>query len=231
MSVFEAVIGWLAPPTCIGCEAEGSSLCPACAASEILPFGERCYNCGAISSCGRTCPHCRRSGTPRAVWVVTDYADLAKNLMQRYKFGHSRVAANDIAQLMIETFEVYNQQSDLEAANYLVVAVPTATGRVRERGFDHARLLAKKVAAGLELEFCPALIRLGQSRQVGAKRSARLAQQADSYIVRAPQRVKARNILLVDDVVTTGATLQAATRALRQAGARHVDALVLAKKL
>lgn len=231
MSVFETMIGWLAPPTCVGCEAEGASLCPACAASEIIPFGERCYNCGAISRRGRTCPRCRRTGTPRAVWVATDYDGLAKTLMQRYKFGHSRAAAADLSGLMAETLQSYNQESDLKPANYLVVDVPTATSRVRERGFDHGRLLAKRVAQQLELEFCPALARLGQSRQVGAKRSARLEQLSHGYHVRLPAQIEGRNILLIDDVVTTGATLQAATKALRAAGASHVDALVFAKKL
>ena len=231
MSVFETMIGWLAPPTCVGCEAEGSSLCIACATSEIIPFGERCYSCGAISPRARTCVHCRRPGTPRSVWVVTDYAGLAKAILQLYKFGHSRVAADNIAQLMVEAIEAYNQTNNLAAANYLVVDVPTATNRIRERGFDHSQLLAKRVAAQLGLEYCQVLSRLGQSRQVGAKRSARLEQLSGGYLARKPNQIKSRNILLIDDVVTTGSTLRAATKALRAAGARRVDALVFAKKL
>jgi predicted amidophosphoribosyltransferase len=102
---------------------------------------------------------------------------------------------------------------------------------VRERGFDHARLLAKQIANGLNAEYSPALTRLGQSQQVGAKRFQRLNQQAGNYRVRQPLIVRGRNVLLVDDVVTTGATLKAATKALRQAGAAHVDALIFAKAL
>jgi len=75
------------------------------------------------------------------------------------------------------------------------------------------------------------LKRLGQSRQVGAKKGVRQAQQTHSYYLSRPQQVAGRNILLIDDVVTTGATLKAAARALRSSGARRVDALVFAKRI
>ena len=231
MSIFERTIGLLTPPECVGCGAEGTSLCIGCAESEILPFGERCWNCGRISPRARTCVHCRYGGAPRSVWVTTDYAGLAKTLLRAYKFGHRRAASRDISRLMAETLKQYNGDDDLSQADYLVVAVPTATGRVRERGFDHAQLLARQIVVERNLECYSGLSRLGQARQVGAKRSTRLTQQTQSYYVRNPDKIDGRNILLIDDVVTTGATLRAATKALRSAGARHVDGLVFAKRL
>ncbi len=113
----------------------------------------------------------------------------------------------------------------------LVVPVPTATGRRRERGFDHAALLARYIARQLKLEFVSALARLGQSRQVGAGRSQRLKQSELNYRVARPSLIAERHILLVDDVITTGATIQAATRTLKQARAKSVNALAFVKKL
>src|SRR5665213_269755 len=72
MSIMELAIGWLAPPECIGCGVEGSSFCEGCLATEIIPFGERCYNCNKMSPGCRTCAGCRRS-SPTYVWVSTDY--------------------------------------------------------------------------------------------------------------------------------------------------------------
>lgn len=231
MSIFEGVIGWLAPADCLGCGLEGASLCEACAQAEILPYGERCFGCGALSLRSKTCARCRRGGAPLYVWVATDYAGLSKKLTQAYKFLHRRAIAGELAGLMIDTLRLYNSDDHLVKANYLVVGVPTASNRMRQRGFDHAQLLAWRVAELLELKSARALSRIGQGRQVGAKRHARLAHKDHDYFVRSPARIAGRNILLIDDVVTTGTTLKLAAKALRAAGAKSVNALVFAKRL
>ncbi len=229
MSVLEKTIGWLAPPVCVICTREGSALCVSCAAAEIIPYGEHCWSCGAVSAGGRTCEHCRLPGSPRHVWITTNYEAAAQELVKKYKFGHLRAAADSLTALMVQTFQDFNGHRSFP--DYLVVPVPTATSRLRERGFDHSVLLAKLISRQLKLESRDALSRLGQARQLGAKRQVRLSQPADKYLVKFPSAVKGRDILLIDDVVTTGATIRAATKALRAAGARRVDALVLAKRL
>jgi competence protein ComFC len=231
MAVLDKVIGWLAPPLCVGCGVEGMNICPSCSGSNIIPFGERCFNCNSLSAGSRTCEKCRQKGFPRCVWVTTDYAGLAKELVQIYKFAHQRVAASSIAELMAETFISFNSDEDIAAANYLIVPVPTASGRVRQRGFDHSVELSGAVAGKLSLQKSNSLLRKGQSRQVGRSRKERFEQAADSYSVSRSQDIQGRNILLVDDVVTTGATLAATAKALRAAGARKVNALVFAKRL
>ncbi|OVE79370.1 hypothetical protein BVY00_00540 [bacterium G20] len=165
------------------------------------------------------------------MWITTNYDGVVKDLVKVYKFGHQRAAARAISDLMLGTLMDFNDPRDIAKLNYLVVSVPTATTRVRQRSFDHSSLLAKTLARKLNLTETSALGRLGQTRQLGAKRPDRLAQPEGNYFVRVPEAVKGRNVLVVDDVVTTGATLRAATRALRQAGAKRVDALVFAKRL
>ncbi len=229
MSVLDLAIGWLAPPVCVICTREGSALCVSCAAAEIIPYGEHCWSCGAVSAGGRTCERCRLPGSPRHVWITTNYEAAAQELVKKYKFGHQRAAADSLADLMIQTFQDFNGHQSLP--DYLVVPVPTATSRLRQRGFDHSVLLAKLIGRQLKLENGSVLSRLGQARQLGAKRSVRLSQPADNYLVKAPNAIKGRDILLIDDVVTTGATIRAATKVLRAAGARRVDALVFAKRL
>lgn len=112
----------------------------------------------------------------------------------------------------------------------IVVPVPTATKRVRQRGFDHAALTAKAYAAQEGLLFMPALVRIGQTRQVGASKKQRHEQLQGAFRVVSPKRIKAEHILLLDDVLTTGATLEAAARVLKQAGAKTVSAAVFAQK-
>jgi ComF family protein len=231
MSVLEAAIGWLAPSTCIGCGVEGIALCIACSSSEILPFGERCFGCGSLSSRSKTCKTCRAKNAPNYVWVSTDYEGLAKNLVQRFKFEHNRASAGSISQLMAGTFLSQNSDKQIASKNYLIIPVPTAGARVRQRGFDHTSLLAKSLSRRLALSIENALGRLGSSQQVGAPRRLRAAQVKNAYYAKKHDKIKGRNILLIDDVVTTGATLSEAARELRQSGARSVDALVFAKRL
>ncbi len=225
----EHVITWLAPPTCISCGKEGLSLCGGCADGHITPFGERCWRCNKLSGGSRTCQSCRHTGAPGRVWVTTNYESTARNLLSLYKFGQQRAASQVIAGLMSETF--MRGAEGFVAKEYIVVPVPTATARIRERGFDHTDLLARDIALKLKLRNINSLRRLGQTRQLGAKREERLAQLADSFAVKNQRLVQGRNILLIDDVVTTGGTMIAATKALRAADAKSVDAAIFAKKL
>ena len=227
MSVLEALVGLAAPPDCLVCGSEGLALCQKCSIQFIKPFGERCWRCNRLSPASRTCDSCKHLGTPSRVWISTIYEDKAQELVRLYKFGHLRAAAESLSRIMTRTYE----ELSVGQLDYLVVAVPTATSRVRERGFGHSELLAKAIARKLKLPYQPALRRLGQSRQLGSAREDRLKQLEGKFGIKTPKAVTGQKILLIDDVVTTGGTLIAATQILRAAGASRVDALLFAKRL
>ncbi len=231
MSVLEAVIGWLAPPDCLVCGAEGDALCQGCSISVIRPFGERCWRCNSLSLNSRTCSQCRAAGPLSFVWISTNYESVARQLVRKYKFGHLRAASKPLARHMINTFLAANQPLDVTGRNYMVVPVPTATSRLRQRGFGHSELLARTVAQSMRMQYSNALCRLDQSRQLGSKRQDRISQLIDSFAIKHPGRLAGRNILLIDDVLTTGGSLLSAAKIIKQAGAKRVDALVFAKKL
>lgn len=119
----------------------------------------------------------------------------------------------------------------MERRDYLAVHVPTALSRARHRGFDHSKLLAKSIARSAKLDYSDLLGRTGNTRQVGASKAVRLGQAKGQYYIKNQKKAAGRNILLVDDVVTTGATLKECANILRKAGAKRVDALVFAKRL
>lgn len=231
MSLFETAIGWLAPPVCVGCGAEGLTLCLNCSATKVKPFGERCWRCNAFSPGCQTCQRCHRTSPLNFVWITTDHEGLPRDLTRAYKFGHQRTAARSIAQLMTSTILSFNTSEKLVRKTYLVVPVPTATSRIRERGFGHSELLARKIALKLRLDHMNVLRRLDQTRQLGSKRENRLTQLENSFVIKNPKPIAGRSILLIDDVVTTGGTLIAASKTLRAAGARRVDALLFSKRL
>jgi ComF family protein len=228
MSFLEAAIGWVAPPQCLNCGLEGIALCKPCSSVEIINFGERCWRCNVLSPGCRSCAKCRRLGSPSHVWISTNYEGLARRLLSLYKFGHHRAAVEPIANLMAATLLKYSGDDN---KNYLVVPIPTATNRVRERGFDHVDLLSREIAQLLRLDEVNVMRRLGQTRQLGSKREARLNQLQGSFFVKNNKKIIGRNVLLIDDVLTTGGTLKAAAQTMRSAGAKQVDALLFAKRL
>lgn len=231
MCILDSMIGWLAPPICICCGQEGQTLCGICKETELLPFGAKCWHCGAASVDAAACERARRVGSPKFIWIATDYESTAKELVRTYKFGQQRSVCVPIADAMLQTLLDFNSDEDIAKKDWIIVPVPTATSRVRQRGFDHTSLLAREIAINLKAEVRKPLGRLGQSRQLGAKRNDRLTQLGDKFYVKNPAAVHGRNILLIDDVITTGATIIEAAKTIRLTGAKSVSALVFAKRL
>jgi ComF family protein len=113
----------------------------------------------------------------------------------------------------------------------LIVPVPLHPSRLAQRGFNQSALIARRLAHHLRAPFFPLALARGRDtlQQATLDRTARLANVADAFRAREPNRVRGRAVLLVDDVTTTGATLDSCSRALRAAGASSVATAVLAR--
>lgn len=115
-------------------------------------------------------------------------------------------------------------------AQTIVTHLPTASKRIRQRGFDQAALIAESFAKQLQLSYAPLLYRTTQVDQIGKNRRERLAQMQSSFALHGSKTaVVGSTITLIDDVITTGASIEAAATMLRKNGAIHVDAAVVAR--
>lgn len=198
-------------------------MCVWCRLDALPNLPSRCFRCKRITHDFAVCDRDRKQTRLKHVWVRTDYANYAKLLLHHYKYERARAAAGVIAEAMDEALPYLPSST-------IVIPVPTATSRVRQRGYDQADLLARGVARTRHFMWVRAVTRLSQSQQVGASRQKRLAQLQGNFLVVKPELVRGRDVLLVDDVVTTGATLEAVAQTLRQAGAKSVMAIVFAQK-
>ncbi|HEU4973791.1 MAG TPA: ComF family protein [Baekduia sp.] len=225
--MLDHLLALLVPPRCAACRAPlaraGDPLCAGCRAGLPWLRGRRCERCGLPGGCGARCPSAR-SAVARA-WAPLAHAGPARALVHALKFG----GALPLAQLMAAQVAA-NAPAELLAPRVFLVPVPAHPSRRRRRGFDHAALLASALGARGGVPVASCLAREGSSatRQLGASRAVRLRE--GRIAVRALRAAPAHAVL-VDDVHTTGATLDACARALRAAGAQRVDALTYARAL
>jgi ComF family protein len=222
MSIIEQIVRVFAPHTCLGCGLEADRLlCEGCL-TLVATVPSRCYRCRAVTEGYATCRDCRPRTSLSQVAVYAHHQGLMKEFIHRLKHERAQAGAREAAALLAPLL------FDLPA-DALLVHVPTATSRVRLRGYDHARLMARELSRRSGRQHATLLGRQGQTHQVGARRAARLRQLEGAFRPLRKATIKGRHIVLIDDVLTTGATLETAARVLRRAGAARVSALLIAQ--
>ncbi len=218
MMLLDQLTAVFAPHHCLGCGKEGLLLCSDCQLA-LPPHPMMCISCHRLSPGCKTCRNCRPHQAARRVFVASLYEGVLEAAIRQFKYDRALGAAKALAPLLGGVVPAERWDA--------VVAVPSTTSRQRARGYNPAVLIARELAGSLGIPYHSLLRRLGQARQVGAKRSQRLSQLEESFY--ATGASPGGRILLVDDVVTTGATIHHCAQALRQAGAKSVDAVVLAR--
>ncbi len=218
----------LFPEHCLLC---GSSLdaatdfCPGC--RQELPFiRQPCPHCGLPVTAGgfQACGRCTRHPPPfTATQVPLLYEAPFKRLIGALKFRHQLHLAAALGRLFCQELPRSHNLPDL------ILPVPLHPRRLRERGFNQSLELARSVAAGLRLPLayrgCRRVVATPPQR--GLDQRARRKNLRNAFV--ADPSVKGLHIALFDDVITTGATVTAASLALLDAGAERIDVWALAR--
>jgi len=244
------------PIECLGCGREGQWLCQTCFKKINLKAEQYCLHCKRGNDFGEFCSLCRVNYDLTGVWIASLYENkLISKAIKSLKYYFASSLADDLGKLLIFFVNnLINQgrilKPDLKAgvgwqglnraenlplaildfkAN-LIIPVPLAKKRWRWRGFNQAEILGKIFAGyyGLGINACD-LVRIKHKKpQVKLTEKNRLSNLKDCFVWRGGSLNK-RNIILLDDVVTTGATLNECARVLRANGAGEVWGLVVAK--
>ena len=220
-SIPERIIAFFAPHWCMVCGIEDNTLCEACVASVFTQPDSACVMCARPTADWRLCAPCTKKSSLQHVWVATEYKDTVAKLLKRYKFERMKAAVEPLALALDDILPYFD-------SNVVVVPLPTISPHVRQRGYDHALLLARELVRLRSLTVATPLLRRHNLRQVGTGRQERLTQAKTAYTLAAGHNVKGKHILLIDDICTTGASLAAAAKLLHRAGAIEVKAAVVA---
>lgn len=208
VALSEFALALLAPPRCAACDAS---------------VAVRTVFCDVCASTLRAAE--RADGISRVIAAFV-YGGAVADAVTRFKYERRSDLARPLAHLLLRaTRALAVDPPDV------VVPVPLHPSRLAERGFNQAALLARPVARDLGARFAAlALARTRDTpRQASLDRHARAANVHGAFRARDVERVRGSDVLVVDDVATTGATLAACTRALADAGARRVRVAVVAR--
>lgn len=216
----------LLSPRCLLCGERGHTgldLCATC--RDALPWNHSaCPRCAIPLPHAATCGACLQSPPPlaatRAVFV---YGFPLDRLAPRFKFHHDLASGRLLAALMAEGLADAGRPQAL-------LPVPLHAGRLRQRGYDQALELARPLARALHLPLrADALVRLRATAPQSELDAATRRRNLRGAFAVKPDTALPAHVALVDDVMTTGATLHAAAITLRRAGVARVDAWVCAR--
>lgn len=222
--MLEPVLGWLYPERCHVCGGRGGPWCAPC--RTVLPaVGRACGCCGVAITGGERCGACQRAPPPLAATVAPfRYAPPLDGLVHRFKYGGRLELARALGLLLAEHIE--QRPAPLPE---LLVPVPLHRRRLRERGFNQSLELCRVLSRRLDIPYRRGgVLRNRATRsQAGLARRARAANVRGAFTVAAG--FGAAHVAVVDDVITSGHTVGALARALRNAGARSIEAWALAR--
>lgn len=211
--MLDMLMSLIAPHHCCGCGIGGTVLCEGCKYDIFDDPFVGCVSCGArIAGPSGICKRC--SVSYARAWCVADRRSTIQNLIGDYKFNNARNAHRMLAELL-------NDRLPELPANVVFVPVPTVSSHIRERGYDHMFLIAKRLSRLRNLPIETALQRKTNTKQRDATARERNEQAKEAF--QCSQVLDSSKIyLIIDDVITTGATVKYASKALIVSGAKDV---------
>jgi len=222
----------LFPTRCVSCRTLGKLLCEECA-SKLQPLDkEFCIVCGKPAVGGFTHPGCATRYTPERAISGFWYRDPAPKIIQALKFKGIYPLSALLAELLVENL---TERRVIFGNEAVFVPIPLSFWRRGMRGFNQSELLAKALGERLSLEVDTDALQKQREveplAQKGVKRQERARRVRGAFSVPQDKKelIEGKDILLVDDVLTTGATVREAAKVLKKAGAKQVWVLTFAK--
>lgn len=218
----------LFPPRCVSCSLGGYTLCPACESrlrALSLPMPLPCPTCSRARF-SHTCLLSPPEGHVHTISAFGRYADPLRACIKALKYDGETALVETLGSLLAQTYHHHQLKADL------LIPVPLHPSRLRLRGFNQSLLLARACSRLIGVPLSETIIRQRPTpAQVGLSASSRYQNVMGAFMYMSSHATLSlinRKILIIDDVCTTGATLDACARPLFVAGAKSVSGLVLA---
>ena len=219
------MIDFVYPPRCAGCDKPGDLFCSECISKVSIIHQPFCSLCGRVTEKNGLCKSCQKvrpSYLSARSWA--EYAESLRHALLTLKYrnnlGLSRIFADYLADIVLDN----NWQTDI------IIPIPLCKSHMKSRGFNQAEQLAHPLSLilGIPLETRAVKRMKETTSQVDLSREERFKNLEDAFFGN-PAKLKSKRVLLVDDIVTTGATLNSCTEAILAAGGSSVFCITVAQ--
>lgn len=232
MSIREFFIDLFFPKFCFYCKKESDYLCEDCVALlEILEYNFcLCEKPQRLPDAGK-CKRCQWKKL-NGLYFALPYQNLfAKKLIHQFKYNPQvKELAKTLASIIITHFNLLEKSLKF-GIDFILAPVPLTNRKKKERGFNQSQELCKELNQFLEISLiADCLLKTKDTPpQIELQKKERLKSQREVFLVKNNENIKEKKILLVDDVYTTGATMEECARILKEAGAKEVWGLAIAR--
>ncbi len=228
------LLDFIFPKYCVNCKKFGDYLCSNCFSRLSFDTKNICLVCGRPSYNGLTHPICKKRSTPDGVFTGVVFNKISKKLIYQFKYrpylsGLSVFIADLLYDSLIQN-EEFNRISGL---SLILVPIPLSKAKYKKRGYNQAEILAKELGKKLNLEVLDCLERTKETvTQVGLSKNERKENIKGAFVVKKKyeESLKNMNILIIDDVLTTGATIYEATMVLKKSGSSKIWGVAFARE-
>lgn len=221
------------PRVCINCQREGNWLCDDCLATLEIQSNVFCPICLRRTLDFKTCRNCKnKTNLSGLLWALPYQNFLVKKLIHQFKYEpFIKELKQPLSYIIISHLLLTEFFSSNRAQEFILIPIPLSKKRLRWRGFDQAEELSKEISNYFKMPILNnVLIRERETLpQVDLEGKDRKENIKGAFFCQKPDLIRGRKIFLIDDVYTTGTTMEEAAKILKEAGAKEVWGMVVAR--
>ena len=227
-SIKQKILNFLFPPRCVSCGKGGVFFCQKCRSKLIYLQPPLCTRCSEPIRTGTICQKCQsQTWDIDGIYSIFKYGGAIRQAIIQFKYENIKVLADPLSYCMAEYLRKHHLSFDI------IIPVPIHKRRLRERGYNQSSLLARKLSYMTRMPVVEGvLVRTKHTpSQAKSDNVAQRRKNIKNAFTCASHDISGKRILLIDDVCTSGATLNSCATSLKSAGAASVWGLTLAKEI
>jgi ComF family protein len=226
MEYLTSIWNLIFPKKCINCKREGQYLCEDCLSLiEINPFNY-CL-CEKLERKNK-CDNCKNKNLDR-ILSATSFKGIMREAIHKLKYSYLEELSVPLSLLILNYLQNINCQID---NSFIIVPVPMHPKKKRRRGFNQSEEIAKIISQSTSIPLSTTLIKIKETKpQMELNRIERMENIKDCFAIKNEKEIENKTVLLLDDVYTTGTTIEECAKVLKENGAKEVWGLTIAREI